>query len=52
MSRTIALLVKEKEATRLRDKVNSERLALLWVEAEKELRYRHAQGKEGALAEL
>jgi predicted dithiol-disulfide oxidoreductase (DUF899 family) len=30
-----ALLVKEKEATRLRDKLNAERLALPWVEVDK-----------------
>ncbi|MGZ5812878.1 MAG: DUF899 family protein, partial [Xanthobacteraceae bacterium] len=30
-----ALLAKEKEATRLRDRVNAERLALPWVKVEK-----------------
>src|SRR5215204_151049 len=30
-----ALLLKEKEATRLRDAINAERLALPWVEVEK-----------------
>jgi predicted dithiol-disulfide oxidoreductase (DUF899 family) len=30
-----APLVKEKEATRLRDKLNAERLALRWVRVEK-----------------
>jgi predicted dithiol-disulfide oxidoreductase (DUF899 family) len=30
-----ALLVKEKEATRLRDRINAERLALPWVKVEK-----------------
>ena len=29
-----ALLVKEKEATKLRDKVNAERLALPWVKVD------------------
>ena len=32
----------EKEATRLRDKLNAERLALPWVKVEKSLCLRHA----------
>ena len=30
-----ALLLKEKEATRLRDRINAERLALPWVKVDK-----------------
>lgn len=40
-----ALLVKEKEATRLRDKLNAERLALPWVRIEKNYLFDTPQGK-------
>ncbi len=46
-----ALLVKEKEATRLRDKINAERLALPWVKVEKEYTFDTPQGKK-TLADL
>ena len=46
-----ALLVKEKEATRLRDKVNAERLALPWVKVEKKYVFDTPKGKK-ALADL
>jgi predicted dithiol-disulfide oxidoreductase (DUF899 family) len=46
-----ALLVKEKEATRLRDKINAERLALPWVKVEKEYVFDTPAGKR-TLAEL
>jgi predicted dithiol-disulfide oxidoreductase (DUF899 family) len=46
-----ALLVKEKEATRLRDKINAERLALPWVKVEKEYAFDTPQGKK-TLADL
>ncbi len=40
-----ALLVKEKEATRLRDKLNAERMALPWVKIEKEYVFDSPHGK-------
>jgi predicted dithiol-disulfide oxidoreductase (DUF899 family) len=40
-----ALLVKEKEATRLRDKLNAERMALPWVKIEKEYAFDTPHGK-------
>ena len=46
-----ALLVKEKEATRLRDKINAERLALPWVRLEKHYEFDTPQGRK-TLAEL
>lgn len=46
-----ALLLKEKEATHLRDKVNAERLALPWVKVEKEYVFDTPTGKQ-TLAEL
>ena len=46
-----ALLLKEKEATHLRDKVNAERLALPWVKVEKEYVFDTPTGKK-TLAEL
>ena len=46
-----ALLAKEKEATRLRDRVNAERLALPWVKVEKNYVFDTPQGKK-SLAEL
>ena len=46
-----ALLAKEKEATRLRDKVNAERLALPWMKVEKDYVFDTPRGKK-ALAEL
>jgi predicted dithiol-disulfide oxidoreductase (DUF899 family) len=46
-----ALLAKEKEATRLRDKVNAERIALPWVKVDKEYIFDTPQGKK-TLAEL
>lgn len=46
-----ALLAKEKEATRLRDRVNAERLALPWVKVEKNYVFDTPQGKK-TLAEL
>src|SRR5262245_22678195 len=41
-----ALLAKEKEATRLRDKVNAERLALPWVKVEKPYALQTRNGTE------
>jgi predicted dithiol-disulfide oxidoreductase (DUF899 family) len=46
-----ALLLKEKEATHLRDKINAERLALPWVKVEKEYVFDTPDGKR-TLAEL
>jgi predicted dithiol-disulfide oxidoreductase (DUF899 family) len=46
-----ALLVKEKEATRLRDRINAERLALPWVKVEKTYHFDTPAGKK-TLAEL
>src|ERR1700732_4506159 len=46
-----ALLVKEKEATRLRDRINAERLALPWVKGEKTYIFNTPAGKK-TLAEL
>ena len=46
-----ALLAKEKEVTRLRDRVNAERLALPWVKVEKNYVFDTPQGKK-TLAEL
>ncbi len=46
-----ALLAKEKEATRLRDKINAERLALPWVKVEKTYLFDTPAGKR-TLAEL
>jgi predicted dithiol-disulfide oxidoreductase (DUF899 family) len=46
-----ALLVKEKQATRLRDALNAERLALPWVRVEKAYRFATPAG-EKSLAEL
>jgi predicted dithiol-disulfide oxidoreductase (DUF899 family) len=46
-----ALLVKEEEATRLRDKINAERLALAWVNVGKAYVFDTPQGKR-TLAEL
>jgi predicted dithiol-disulfide oxidoreductase (DUF899 family) len=46
-----ALLAKEKEATRLRDRLNAERLALPWVKVEKAYVFETPQGKR-TLAEL
>ncbi len=46
-----ALLVNEKEATHMRDKVNAERLALPWVEVEKEYVFDTPDGKK-TLADL
>src|SRR5262249_27955047 len=46
-----ALLAKEKEATRLRDKINAERLALPRVKVEKTYRFDTPAGKK-TLAEL
>jgi predicted dithiol-disulfide oxidoreductase (DUF899 family) len=45
------LLAKEKQATRLRDKVNAERLALPWVKADRNYRFDTPQG-EKSLADL
>jgi predicted dithiol-disulfide oxidoreductase (DUF899 family) len=39
-----ALLLKEKEQTRLRDKINAERLALPWVKVEKAYRFATPKG--------
>jgi predicted dithiol-disulfide oxidoreductase (DUF899 family) len=41
-----ALLLKEKEATHLRDKVNAERLALPWVKVEKSYVFDTSKGKQ------
>jgi predicted dithiol-disulfide oxidoreductase (DUF899 family) len=46
-----ALLLKEKEATHLRDKVNAERMALPWVKVDKSYVFDAPQGKK-SLAEL
>ncbi len=46
-----ALLLKEKEATRLRDRVNAERLALPWVKIEKDYAFDTPAGKR-TLADL
>jgi Uncharacterized protein conserved in bacteria len=46
-----ALLLKEKEATHLRDKVNAERMALPWVKVDKNYVFDTPQGKK-SLAEL
>ncbi|HTW63657.1 MAG TPA: thioredoxin family protein [Bryobacteraceae bacterium] len=46
-----ALLIKEKEATRLRDQLNAERMALPWVKIEKEYTFDSPQGKT-TLADL
>ncbi|MBT9368685.1 thioredoxin family protein [Rhizobium sp. CSW-27] len=46
-----ALLVREKEMTRLRDQVNRERLALPWVKVEKDYRF-HTPSGEQSLSEL
>ena len=46
-----ALLAKEKEATRLRDKINAERLALPWVKVEKQYIFDSPDGKK-TLADL
>ena len=40
-----ALLLKEKEATRLRDKINAERLALPWVKVDKAYVFDTLDGK-------
>lgn len=41
-----ALLLKEKEATHLRDKINAERLALPWVRVDKEYVFDTPEGKK------
>ena len=46
-----ALLLKEKEATRLRDELNAARLALPWVRVEKEYTFETPAGKQ-TLADL
>ncbi len=46
-----ALLLKEKEATHLRDKINAERLALPWVKVDKEYEFDTPTGKK-SLADL
>jgi len=46
-----ALLLKEKEATHLRDKINAERLALPWVKVEKKYVFDTPSGKK-TLADL
>jgi predicted dithiol-disulfide oxidoreductase (DUF899 family) len=46
-----ALLLKEKEATHLRDKVNAERMALPWVKVEKDYAFDTLGGKR-SLSEL
>ena len=46
-----ALLLKEKEATRLRDKINAERLALPWVKVEKAYSFATPDGDKN-LADL
>jgi predicted dithiol-disulfide oxidoreductase (DUF899 family) len=46
-----ALLVREKEATRFRDKVNAERMALPWVKIEKDYVFQTAAGPK-SLADL
>ncbi len=42
-----ALLLKEKEATHLRDKVNAERMALPWVKVDRNYIFDTPQGKKG-----
>src|SRR5262249_53031650 len=46
-----ALLVKEKEATRARDRLNAERLALPWVKVDKPYEFDTPQGRK-SLADL
>ena len=46
-----ALLLREKEATRLRDAINAERLALPWVKIDKAYRFATPSGEKG-LADL
>jgi predicted dithiol-disulfide oxidoreductase (DUF899 family) len=46
-----ALLLKEKEVTRLRDAINAQRLALPWVKVEKDYRFATPEGTK-TLAEL
>jgi predicted dithiol-disulfide oxidoreductase (DUF899 family) len=46
-----ALLVKEKEATRLRDKLTAERMALPWIKIDKEYTFDTPEGKK-TLADL
>jgi predicted dithiol-disulfide oxidoreductase (DUF899 family) len=46
-----ALLLKEKEVTHLRDKINAQRLALPWVKVEKNYVFDTPKGKKN-LAEL
>jgi len=46
-----ALLIQEKEGTRLRDRINAERLALPWVKVEKGYAFDTPQGKK-TLADL
>ena len=46
-----SLLLKEKEATHLRDKVNAERMALPWVKVEKDYAFDTPDGKR-SLSEL
>lgn len=46
-----ALLLREKEATHLRDRINIERLALPWVKVEKQYTFETPQGQE-SLADL
>lgn len=46
-----ALLLKKKEATQLRDKINAERLALPWVKVEKKYSFDTPKGKK-SLADL
>ncbi len=46
-----ALLLREKEATRLRDAINAERLALPWVKVEKAYRFATPEGDK-SLADL
>jgi predicted dithiol-disulfide oxidoreductase (DUF899 family) len=46
-----ALLLKEKEATHLRDRVNAERMALPWVELDKDCVFDTPQGRK-ALSDL
>src|SRR5580692_3725805 len=41
-----ALLLREKEATHLRDAINAERLALPWVKVEKEYLFDTSHGKK------
>lgn len=46
-----ALLLREKEATRLRDQINAERMALPWVKVEKQYVFETHEGKK-TLADL